>query len=39
MKGPGYELELENLDQSKLAVIPLKIPFYDGVRSLVKVYK
>lgn len=39
MKGPGYEMELENLDQSKLAVIPLKIPFYDGVRSLVKVYK
>ena len=39
MKGPGYEMELENLDQSKLAVIPLKIPFYDGNRSLVKVYK
>ena len=39
MKGPGYEMELESLDQNKLAVVPLKIPFYDGSRSLVKIYK
>ena len=39
MKGPGYEMELENIDQNKLVVMPLKIPFYNGNRSLIKVYK
>lgn len=39
MKGPGYEMEVENIDQNKLTVLPLKIPFYDGNRSLIKIYK
>lgn len=39
MKGPGHEMELESLDLGKVTVKSLKIPFYDGVRSLVKVYK
>ena len=39
MKGPGYEMELESLNLGKVTVKSLRIPFYDGARSLVKVYK